>query len=102
MERATRAALLTARQCADARDVAGFFAAGRLSLQERLGALWNQPAQAITLAEIHARMASDSPVARFFVEADRQTYSQASNRDIPKEWRALLDEAMSSLTPDSH
>jgi hypothetical protein len=98
MERATRAALLTANQCAAARDVTGFFAAARRAIQQRLGALWNQPAQAITLAEIHARMAADSPVARFFLEADRQAYSLQSTGDIQPQWRALLDEALASLT----
>jgi hypothetical protein len=99
MEKATREALQAAGQCADARDVSGFFAAARLAIQQRLGAMWNQPAQAITLAEIKARIPDDSAVSRFFVEADRQAYSRQSAGEIPPEWKALLDEAMSSLTP---
>ena len=83
MEKATREALQTASRCAAARDVAGFFAAARLAIQHRLGALWNQPAQAITLAEIHARIPGDSPVARFFREADRHEYSRQVRRGHP-------------------
>ena len=61
----------------------GYFAAARLAIQQRLGALWNQPAQAITLAEIQARIPADSPVTRFFLEADRQAYSRHTTGDIP-------------------
>lgn len=99
VEKATLEALQAAGQCAAARDVSGFFAAARLAIQQRLGAMWNQPAQAITLAEIKARIPDDSPVARFFVEADRQAYSRQSAGEIPPQWKALLDEAMASLTP---
>ena len=99
MEKATRQALEAAGQCAAARDVTGWFAAARLAIQQRLGALWNQPAQAITLAEISARIPEDSPITRFFVEADRHEYSRQTTGEILPQWRSLLDEAMSSLTP---
>lgn len=98
MEQATREALLSANRHAAARDVAGFFAAARLAIQQRLGALWNQPAHAITLAEIHARIPGDSPVARFFLEADHQAYGHPSTGDIQPEWRSLLDDALAYLT----
>ena len=99
MEKATRHALEAAGQCAAARDITGWFAAARLAIQQRLGALWNQPAQAITLAEISARIPEDSPITRFFVEADRHEYSRQTTGEILPQWRSLLDEAMSSLTP---
>jgi hypothetical protein len=98
MECATRQARQTAAQCAAARDVAGFFAAARRAIQHRLGALWNQPAQAITLAEIQARLPAASPVARFFHEAYHQEYSRQTIGDIEPHWQALLDEALASLT----
>ena len=101
MELATREALTAAGQCAAARDVSGWFAAARLAIQQRLGAAWNQPAQAITLAEITARISEDSPVTRFFLEADRHEYSRQSSGEILPQWRSLLDDAMSSLTPSS-
>jgi hypothetical protein len=98
MEKATREALHRAGQCAAAGDVPGFFAAARLAIQQRLGALWNQPPQAITLAEVNARIPHDSPVARFFDEADRHTYSSQSSGEILPQWKTLLDESLASLT----
>ncbi len=99
MEKATREALETAGRCAAARDVSGWFAAARLAIQQRLGAMWNQPAQAITLAEINARIPDDSPVARFFREADGHQYNRQADGEILPQWRTLLDEALASLTP---
>ena len=101
LEQATREALETAGRCAAARDVAGYFASARLAIQQRLGAMWNQPAQAITLAEINARIPDDSPVARFFREADRHEYSRLPTGEILPQWRTLLDEALASLTPSA-
>lgn len=101
MELATREALAAAGECAAARDVSGWFAAARLAIQQRLGAAWNQPAQAITLAEVSARIPEDSPVTRFFLEADRQEYSRQATGEILPQWRSLLDDAMSSLTPSA-
>lgn len=99
MEKATREALDKAGRCADSRDVPGFFVAARLALQQRLGALWNQPAQAITSAEISARIPNESPVAEFFREADRHEYSRQSTGDDLPRWSALLNEALASLNP---
>ncbi|MES2658200.1 MAG: BatD family protein [Verrucomicrobiota bacterium] len=101
MEKATREALEAAGKCMAARDVTGFFAAARLAIQQRLGALWNQPAQAITSAEVQSRIPDDSPVARFFREADLHEYSRQSTGEILPQWRALLDEAMASITPSA-
>jgi BatD DUF11 like domain len=101
MEEAIREALDAAGQCAATRDVSGWFAAARLAIQQRLGALWNQPPQAITLAEVTARLPGDSPVIRFFLEADRQEYSRQSTGEILPQWRSLLDDALSSLTPSA-
>lgn len=101
MERATREALEIAGNCAAAKDVAGFFSAARLAIQQRLGALWNQPAQAITSAEVESRISVDSPVVRFFREADSHEYSRQSGGENLPQWRALLDEALASLTPST-
>ena len=100
-EKAVHEARESAGQCAAARDVTGYFAAARLALQHRLGALWSQPAQAITSAEVHARISEDSPVARFFHEADRHEYSREAQGEILPQWQALLDEALASLTPST-
>jgi hypothetical protein len=100
-EKATREALTAAGKCAAAGDIPGFFAAARLAIQQRLGALWNQPPQAITLAEVTARIPGDSPVIRFFLEADRHEYNRHATGGIAPQWRSLLDEALASLTPSA-
>jgi BatD DUF11 like domain len=99
LEAATREALVRAERCAAAGDAGGYLAAARQLLQHRLGALWGQSAQAITLAEIRARLPQDSPVTRFFIEADRYEYTRATGGNILPEWRALLEAALASLTP---
>ena len=77
----------------------GFFAAARLAIQQKLGALWDQPALAITTAEVTARIASDSPVMRFFQEADLHEYNRHNASEILPQWRDLFVEALSSITP---
>lgn len=101
LENATRAALEAAGKCATSKDVSGYFAAARLAIQQRLGAMWNQPPQAITLAEVSARMPEDSPVIRFFREADLHVYSRQATGEVLPQWRTLLDEAMASLNPSA-
>lgn len=101
LESATREALAAAETCVAAKDVGGYFAAARLALQQRLGGLWNQPAQAITLAEVSARMADDSPVTRFFREADLHEYNRQPGGEILPQWRALFAQALASLTPSA-
>jgi hypothetical protein len=98
LEKATQEALAAVKTCVTAKDVPGFFAAARLALQHRLGALWNQPAQAITLAEVNAQTPEASPVARFFREADHYEYSRQSKGEVLPEWQTLFDEAIASLT----
>ncbi len=100
-EKATQQALAAAKQCVSARDAAGFFAAGRLAIQQRLGTLWGQPAQAITAAEVASRLSSDSPVARFFSEADRYEYSRSTLSEISPEWQSSLENAMISLASNA-
>ena len=85
-----------------AQDAQGFFSAARLAIQKKLGVLWHQPAQAITTAEIIGRIASDSPVAQFFQEADRHEYSRQNSGEILPHWRALFEEALASITPSTH
>ena len=97
MEKATREALDTAGRCAAAGDVSGFFSAACLAIQQRLGGLWNQPAHAITLADISARIPEESPVVRFFREADPYAYGHRTGGEVLPQWRTLLDEAMASL-----
>jgi len=98
-ERATREALQAAVERAAARDVSGFFAAARLAVQERLGAMWDQAPRAITLAEVAGRLPADSPVLEFFREADLHEYSRIQAGEMFFRWQLLLDQAMQSLNP---
>lgn len=100
-ETATREALQAATRCAEQRDVSGFFEAARRAIQVRLGALWNQPAAAITLAEISARIPAHSPIVSFFHEADLSTYGRHSAADRLPQWQKLLSEALASLAPST-
>ena len=102
VERMCREALQTARQCAGAGDAAGFFAAARLAIQQRLGMRWNQPARAITLAEIEARLPGDSPVAEFFREADHHEYHPTPGGQVLPRWQGLLEEAFQFLNKEAH
>lgn len=95
VEKATREALAIAGA---ARDVEVFFSAARLAIQQRLGLLWNQPPQAITTAEVNGRISGNSPVVKFFQEADRHEYSRQYSGEVLPQWRALLVEALASLT----
>ncbi|MCX8495351.1 MAG: BatD family protein [Akkermansiaceae bacterium] len=101
LEKSTREALELAAICANSGDVEGFFAAARLVLQYRLGALWSKPPQAIALTEIHSKLPSDSPVTRFFIAADRNQYHREGPTGILPEWRTLLDDAIASLNPST-
>lgn len=102
VERVSREALRTAGQCAGAGNAAGFFAAARLAIQQQLGLRWNQPARAITLADIEARLPGDSPVAEFFREADRHEYHPKPGSQALPRWQALLDEAFQDLNKEAH
>jgi len=101
METATGEALQAAARCAEKSDVAGFFEAARRAIQVRLGVLWNQPAAAITLAEISARIPAASPITSFFREADLTTYGRHTAADMLPQWQTLLTEALASLTPST-
>lgn len=101
-ERIGREALQAASQCAGSGDAAGFFAAARLAIQQRLGMRWKQPARAITLAEIEARLPADSPVAEFIREADRHEYHPTPGGQVLARWQSLLDKALLDLNKEAH
>lgn len=100
LETETREALGRVKQAESTGDVAGFFEAGRHALQVRLGASWDRPAVAIALADVQSRLDEDSPVVRFFQEADHQSYGLVSDSGAIPKWRSLLDEALLSLKPN--
>ena len=94
LESQTRAAMKRVSQATDDQE---FFAAGRHVLQLKLGALWDRPAEAITSADVKARLDQESAVVRFFNESDQQSYSRSSNAGDLQKAKALLDEALQNL-----
>jgi BatD DUF11 like domain len=80
------------------KNAQGFFSAARLAIQQQLGVLWNQPPLAITTAEVASRIARDSPVTRFFQEADLYEYNRRDSGEILPHWRELFAEALASIT----
>jgi hypothetical protein len=46
-------------------------------------------------------MPGDSPVLRFFREADLHVYSRQATGEVLPQWRNLFDEAMASLKPST-
>ena len=98
-ERAEREAMQEADSFASRGDVVGFFSAARRALQVKLSAQWNRPAQAITLADVTARVPADSPVVEFFREADRLTYSPSADLagGSLTTWRERLRDTLRSL-----
>ena len=95
-EKALRRAMQEAETQAARGDVPGFFAAARRALQVRLGTLWQQPAPAITLADVTGRLPAESPVISFFREADRQEFCRqdAMPREELPIWRNRLEDAL--------
>lgn len=102
MEKAVAGALAAADRCVADGDVDGFFAAGRLAIQQRLGAIWNQSPGSITLAEILSRMPGDSAVAEFIRLADSHAYGRGVSGHILPEWRSLLGDAIRSFHTSAH
>lgn len=94
-ESQTHAAMKRVSQATDDQE---FFAAGRHVLQLKLGALWDRPAEAITSADVKARLDEESAVVRFFNKSDQQSYSRSSNAGDLQKAKALLDEALQKLT----
>jgi hypothetical protein len=68
------------------RDATSYFAAARRTLQLHLSAAWQLKPEAITLADVQVRCATDSPLVAFFREADRYSYGAPPTAD---DWNAL-------------
>jgi hypothetical protein len=69
-----------------ARDSAAYYTAARRTLQWHLSVAWKLKPEAITLADVQSRCATDSPLVAFFREADRCSYGAPPATD---DWNAL-------------
>lgn len=73
-------------QAWQAQDPAVYYSAARRTLQWHLSVAWKLKPEAITLADVQSRCATDSPLVVFFREADRCSYGAPVASD---DWNAL-------------
>jgi hypothetical protein len=74
--KAVEACLAEMEAAANAQDAARFFASARSALQHRLATRWGLVPEAITIAEVDARMNGDgAEIRRLFALADQAAYS---------------------------
>jgi hypothetical protein len=73
-------------QAWQAQDTAAYYSAARRTLQWHLSVAWKLKPEAITLADVQSRCATDSPLVAFFREADRCSYGAPPATD---DWNAL-------------
>lgn len=95
---AVQTEMARAQRCAQAGDVVGFLEAGRSALQQKLAADWKLAPQAITLADVQARLTNDAPVLQFFREVDRAAYGGSSSATALASYQALLQQSLTQLS----
>ena len=80
-------------------DVAGFFNACRTAAQERLGEVWCQAPESITLVEVKTRLAKKaSGIRHVFENADAVAYSgQTFSQEELKQFRDLVIKELKNL-----
>jgi len=80
-------------------DVAGFFNACRTAAQERLGEVWGQAPESITLVEVKERLAENAAgIRHVFENADAVAYSgQTFSQEELKQCRDLVIKELKNL-----
>jgi len=80
-------------------DVQGFFNACRRAAQERLGEVWCQASESITLAEVKTRLAGNAEgIRQVFENADAAAYSgRTFSQEELREFRDLLIKELKNL-----
>ena len=80
-------------------DVPGFFNACRCSAQERLGEVWSQTPESITLAEVKERLSENAAgVRHVFENADAVAYSgQTFSQEELRQFRDLVIKELKNL-----
>ena len=80
-------------------DVPGFFSACRSTAQERLGEIWSQAPESITLAEVKDRLSQNAAgVRHLFENADAVAYSgQTFSQEELKQCRDLVIKELKNL-----
>ena len=80
-------------------DVQGFFNACRRAAQERLGEVWCQASESITLAEVKTRLAGNAEgIRQVFENADAAAYSgRTFSQEELRKFRDLLIKELKHL-----
>ena len=79
-------------------DSRRFLAICRTSIQEQLALLWETESAAITLADLHRRLAEDSPLIVIFSAAEESAYSgQELNNEQMQEFSKSLQKELEGL-----
>lgn len=98
IEREIATATKEAAQAFQSQDAVAYFTAARRALQWRLSAKWQLKPEAITLADVQSRCAEDSPLVRFFREADRCSYGTLPEKQSWEGIDAQFQQALVSLS----
>jgi hypothetical protein len=97
VDRAVDAAALQMREAASRRDAPAFFAAARTAVQQRLGAAWGIAPEAVTPADIRARIPGSSELVALLEHADRVTYTGTGAHESLDRWLALAERELAHL-----
>ncbi len=96
VDRAVGEAREVMRAAARRGDAPAFFAAARAAVQRRLGAAWGIAPEAVTPADVAARLHDDELIA-LLEHADRITYAGNAASEPLDRWLALADRQLAHL-----
>jgi hypothetical protein len=85
------------REAASRGDAPAFFAAARVAVQQRLGAAWGIAPEAVTPADIRARIPDSSELVALLEHADRVTYTGTAAHESLDRWLALAERELAHL-----
>lgn len=97
VERAVAAARTRMRDAAARGDAPAFFAAARSGVQHRLAAAWGIAPEAVTVADVRARLAAAPDLVALLEHADRITYAGSDAHESLDRWLALAERELAHL-----
>lgn len=97
VERDVGAARTRMTEAAARGDAGAFFDAARTAIQLRLGAAWDIAPEAVTAADVRARLGDDSDLLALFEHADRVTYAGTAAHEPLDRWLAVADRELAHL-----
>jgi hypothetical protein len=97
VDRGVTAARTRMREAAMRGDATAFFEAARGAIQLRLGAAWRIAPEAVTAADVRARLGDDADLLALFEHADRVTYAGSAAHEPLDRWLAVADRELAHL-----